>query len=191
MKRTLIIGLALALATGGALADHRDSDRNDNRPRHRDSQRFFAEGRVIYAEPIYETYYYRESRSSHDRIEICRTRDVEIERHSRGGNPGATIIGGAIGATVGSHSGNSPESQVLGAIAGGLIGGAIGHELGGRGETTIRYRTERECEVEYRHRRRELIGYEVRYRYNGREFITFMDRHPGRYVELQVEVTPR
>ncbi len=188
MKRSILISAVIAIvASSSVMADHRDRDDS----RHRDYQRFYAEGRVIYAEPIYETYYYRENHGHNDRIEICRTRDVEVERSHSGGNPGAAIIGGAIGATVGSHSGNTPESQVFGAIAGGLIGGAIGHELGGRGETTIRYRTERECEVEYRHRRRELIGYEVRYRYNGREFITFMDRHPGRYIELQVEVTPR
>lgn len=185
MKATLSLVLALTLATSGlALADHRDSFRHGER------QRFFADGRVIHAEPIYETYYYRESRS-HDRYEICRTRDVEVERHSRGGNPGAALIGGAIGATVGSNSGRSPESQVFGAIAGGIIGGAIGHELGGGQETVVRYRSERECEVEYRHRRRDLVGYEVRYRYNGREFTTFMDRHPGRYVQLEVEVTAR
>lgn len=185
MKTGLLVSLALVTALGStALADHRPHSGYSER------QRFFADGRVVRAEPIYETYYYRESRD-HDRYEICRTRDVEVERRHSGGNPAATLIGGALGASVGSHSGNSRESQVFGAIAGGIIGGAIGHELGGKGETTIRYRTERECEVEYRHRRRELVGYEVRYRYNGREFTTIMDRHPGRFVELEVEVTPR
>lgn len=181
IKRMLVsIGLVTLVGTG-ALADHRH-----------DRQRFFAEGRVVHAEPIYETYYYRESRGhGHEGYEICRTRDVEVERRHKSGNPASTLIGGALGATLGSHSGRSPESQVFGAIAGGLIGGAIGHELGGKGETTIRYRTERECKVEYRHRRRELVGYEVRYRYNGREFMTITDRHPGRYLELEVEVTPR
>jgi uncharacterized protein YcfJ len=180
----LIVGLATSTM---AVADHQDD-------RHRsDRQQFFAEGRVVDVEPVYETYYYRQQRQGHNdnRYEICRTRDVEVSRTQRSGNPAATLIGGAVGATVGSHSGRTPESQVFGAIAGGIIGGAIGHELGGRGETTVKYRTERECEVEYRHRRSDLVGYEVRYRYNGREFMTFMDRHPGRYVELAVEVTPR
>ncbi|WP_127555087.1 glycine zipper 2TM domain-containing protein [Saccharospirillum alexandrii] len=188
MNKAMGLALVIGMATSGlAVADH-----DDHRYRG-DRQQFFAEGRVVQVEPVYETYYYREhSRgNSEHRYEICRTRDVEVSRSHRGGNPAATLIGGAVGATVGSHSGNSPESQVFGAIAGGIIGGAIGHELGGRGETTVRYRTERECEVEYRHRRSDLVGYEVRYRYNGREFMTFMDRHPGRYVELAVEVTPR
>lgn len=183
MSARMLVSIALMTVLGGTvLADH-DHDR----------QRFFAEGRVTHAEPIYETYYYRESRG-HGRdegYEICRTRDVEVERRHSGGNPASTIIGGALGATVGSHAGHSRESQVFGAIAGGLIGGAIGHELGGKGETTVRYRTERECKVEYRHHRRELVGYEVRYRYNGREFLTFTERHPGRFIELEVEVTPR
>ncbi|PTY36879.1 hypothetical protein BGP77_06230 [Saccharospirillum sp. MSK14-1] len=185
MKTIRLLTLTLALgASSAAMADHyRDHYRYSDR------QHFYADARVVYAEPIYETYYYRDSGS---RYEICRTRDVEVERYTQNnGNPGAAIIGGALGATVGSNAGHSPESQIFGAIAGGIIGGAIGHELGGGKETVVRYRTERQCEVEYRHHRRELIGYEVRYRYNGREFTTIMDRHPGRYVQLEVEVTPR
>lgn len=184
MKTIRLLTLAVALsASGSVLADHYHDDY-----RYGGRQHFYADARVVYAEPIYETYYYRDSGS---RYEICRTRDVEVERRTQGGNPGAAIIGGAIGATVGSGAGHSPESQVFGAIAGGIIGGAIGHELGGGKETVVRYRTERQCEVEYRHHRRDLVGYEVRYRYNGREFTTVMDRHPGRYVQLEVEVTPR
>lgn len=176
--------IALILFSGATLADHYRDDY-----RHSDRQHFYADARVVYAEPIYETYYYRDSGS---RYEICRTRDVEVERSTRNGsNPGATILGGALGAAVGSNSGRTPESQVFGAIAGGIIGGAIGHELGSDKETVVRYRTERQCEIEYRHHRRELVGYEVRYRYNGREFTTIMDHHPGRYVQLEVEVTPR
>ncbi|MHA7880812.1 MAG: glycine zipper 2TM domain-containing protein [Saccharospirillum sp.] len=185
MKMHWLFGTLLSvLLIGSAAADSRGSAWSDR-------QRFSDEGRVVSAVPVYETYYYRESSRRDDRYEICRTRNVEVERSYRGGNPASTIIGGAVGATVGSQTGSSPESQIFGAIAGGIIGGAIGHELGGRGETIVHYRTERECEVEYRHRQRELVGYEVRYRYNGREFMTFMDRHPGRYVRLEVEVTPR
>lgn len=185
MKTNALLTLTLTLGISStALADHHRDDY-----RYSDRQHFYADARVVYAEPIYETYYYRDSGS---RYEICRTHDVEVGRYTRhNGNPGAAIIGGALGATVGSNAGHSPESQIFGAIAGGIIGGAIGNELGGNKETVVRYRTQRQCEVGYHHHRRELIGYEVRYRYNGREFTTVMDRHPGRYIQLEVEVTPR
>ena len=78
---------------------------------------------------------------------------------------------------------------MLGAIAGGVIGSVIGNEIR-RDETTVSYRYERDCDTRYRTEQRELIGYDVRYRYNGREFTIFTQQHPGRYVQLRVEVKP-
>lgn len=153
---------------------------------------FYVEARVISAEPMYETHWYYRSRGdSHSRgyEERCRVRDVEVYRSSSSAGPAGAIIGGAIGAHVGSNAGHSSKSAIAGAIAGGVIGGIIGNEID-RDNTTIHYRQERECDREYRYERRTLIGYEVRYRYNGREFRILTDEHPGRYVQLRVEVEP-
>lgn len=155
---------------------------------------FYVEGRVVSATPIYETYWYYRSRGEYgpDRYrEVCRIREVEVHgppRRSSG--PAGAIIGGAIGAHVGSQAGNSPEAAIAGAIAGGVIGGALGSEIDRGREGEVHYRVERECDLEYRYERRELIGYDVRYRYNGREFSVETRDHPGRYIQLRVEVQP-
>lgn len=154
---------------------------------------FYVEARVISAEPMYETHWYYRSRGDAHQggyEERCRVRDVEVYRSSSSSaGPAGAIIGGAIGAHVGSNAGHTSESTIVGAIAGGVIGGIIGSEID-RDNTTVHYRQERECNREYRYERRTLIGYEVRYRYNGREFRILTDEHPGRYVQLRVEVEP-
>jgi len=187
------IGLLTACITS-ALADGRHYDEYENSsdwyaPQ---SEVFYVEGRVISATPIYESYwYYRsrgEARRDHYR-ETCRVRDIEVYRSGRSGGPAGAIIGGAIGAHVGSNAGHSTESAVVGAIAGGVIGSVIGNEID-RDHGTVHYRVERDCDTRYRHEQRELIGYDVRYRYNGREFSLQTQQHPGRYVQLKVEVQP-
>ncbi|MEJ2042963.1 MAG: glycine zipper domain-containing protein [Reinekea sp.] len=195
-KKIVISGLALiALCLGQAVAGNRyyetsrqHSDRYDDNI----VETFYVEGRVVSATPVYETHWYYGSRdnSRYDRYrETCRIRDIEVHRSSSSAGPAGAIIGGAIGAHVGSHAGNSTESTIAGAIAGGVIGGLVGNEID-RDNTTVHYRRETECDTRYRHENRELIGYDVRYRYNGREFSIFTEQHPGRYIQLRVEVQP-
>lgn len=176
----LAISLALCIGSGMAAADHRVSH----------SEVYYVEGRVVSAVPIYETWWYYESRHDQHRHndERCRVREVEVHRQGRNSGPAGAIIGGAIGATVGGSAGNSPESAVAGAIAGSIIGGAIGQDM--KEPDSVHYRVERDCDVRHRYERRELIGYDVRYRYNGREFTVQTHDHPGRYIQLRVEVQP-
>ncbi|MFC3702085.1 glycine zipper 2TM domain-containing protein [Reinekea marina] len=195
--------LAAIAMSAIAAATFADSDRYDDdykkakKLRYNNSHTIYVEGRVISATPIYDTYWYYRSRGDSHRSdrydEVCRIRDVEVYRESRstGGNPAAgAIIGGAIGAHVGNSAGHSRDSAVIGAIAGGVIGSVIGSEASRGRETTVHYRVERDCDTRYRQEYRELIGYDVRYRYNGREFTMQTQQHPGRYVQLKVEVQP-
>jgi len=194
-KLTLIASIGLmAACIGNAVADSQYSNRYDRSPSRYEpvSEVFYVEGRVVSAEPIYESYWYYRSRGDdrrNDYRETCRIRDVEVYRSSSSAGPAGAIIGGAIGAHVGNNAGRSAESTVIGAIAGGVIGSVIGNEID-RDNTTVHYRYERDCDTRYRTEQRELIGYDVRYRYNGREFSIFTEQHPGRYVQLRVEVQP-
>jgi uncharacterized protein YcfJ len=183
------VAVVAALATG-VQADSRYYDRND---RHYDPvEVFYVEGRVVSAQPIYESTWYYRSRGEDRRDsyrETCRIRDVEVYRSHSSAGPAGAIIGGAIGAHVGANAGRSTESAVVGAIAGGVIGSVIGSEID-RDHTTVHYRYERDCDTRYHHEHRVLVGYDVRYRYNGREFSIQTDEHPGRYIQLRVEVQP-
>jgi uncharacterized protein YcfJ len=196
-KKILITGITLLVGClGMAQADSRYNDDRDygrsDRWDGRNSETFYVEGRVISATPIYETYWYYRSRGDSRRDnyrETCRIRDVEVYRSSSSAGPAGAIIGGVLGAHVGGNAGRSTESAVVGAIAGGVIGGVIGNEID-RDNTTVHYRYERDCDTRYRDEYRELIGYDVRYRYNGREFTIETEQHPGRYIQLRVEVQP-
>jgi uncharacterized protein YcfJ len=196
-RKLLITGMTLLVGClGVAQADNRYNDDRDygrsDRWNGHYSETFYVEGRVISATPIYETYWYYRSRGDVRRDnyrETCRIRDVEVYRSSSSAGPAGAIIGGVLGAHVGSNAGRSTESAVVGAIAGGVIGGVIGNEID-RDNTTVHYRYERDCDTRYRDEYRELIGYDVRYRYNGREFSIETEQHPGRYIQLRVEVQP-
>lgn len=179
MKKKLIpVALLMALSTSLAVAGPRSSEV------------FYVEGRVVSAQPIYETTWYYDSREKergrYD--ERCRVREVEVHRSGRNAGPAGAIIGGAIGAHVGASKGRSTESTVVGAIAGSVIGSVIGQEVSE--PDRVHYREERICDTRYRREHRELIGYDVRYRYNGREFNIQTHDHPGRYIQLRVEVQP-
>lgn len=190
MLRTSVLLVSLIAASSLALAGGRHSA-----PQHggyEQSEVMYVDGRVISAQPIYETHWYYRSRGDdyRDRYhETCRIREIETYRSSSSGAPAGAIIGGAIGAHVGANAGHSTESAVVGAIAGSVIGGVLGSEID-RDRTTVHVRTERHCDTRHRLQHRELVGYDVRYRYNGREFSTVTDHHPGRYIQLRVEVQP-
>jgi uncharacterized protein YcfJ len=123
-------------------------------------------------------------------------------------SPAGTIIGGLIGAAVGNKLGRNShygyygrrhgrhhgyrrgDNRAVGTIAGAAIGATIGQGLSRRsGE--VQYGTQQRCEVvdEFT-TRSELVGYDVNYRYNGREFMTRTDRHPGDRIRVRVDVTP-
>lgn len=207
-KKAALFVTASLIVSATVVADSRNSDKNyQNNDGYQENARnrvevFYAEGRVISATPIYETYWYQRSRGegrrTNEYTERCRIRDVEV-RHNNGsaGIVGA-LIGGTIGAHVGGNAGHSSESAVIGAITGGVIGGVLGSEID-RDRGTVHYRVERDCDLSYSNDRnsrndrieeRVLIGYDVRYRYNGREFSLQTQQHPGRYVQLKVEVQP-
>ncbi|MBB5209867.1 glycine zipper 2TM domain-containing protein [Microbulbifer hydrolyticus] len=117
-------------------------------------------------------------------------------------SPAGALIGGLIGAAVGRnavkgyrhgrhhrrhyHRGNKGAGMVAGAAVGAAIGGAIS-----RHNAPVQVGTEQRCQVvEQVSSRRELIGYDVNYRYNGQEYLTRTDRHPGDRIRVRVDVTP-
>ncbi|AOS98580.1 hypothetical protein AUP74_03214 [Microbulbifer aggregans] len=105
------------------------------------------------------------------------------------GSAAGTVIGGLIGAAVGRESGHRRRGRNGRTLAGAAVGAAIGHEISRAGK--VRYGTEQRCQVvdEFT-TERELVGYDVRYRYNGRHYLTRTDQHPGDRIRVRVDVTP-
>lgn len=115
-------------------------------------------------------------------------------------SPAGAIIGGLIGAAVGRNVVKGHRHhyrryhdhgrKAAGMVAGAAVGTAIGSAIS-RGNAPVQHGTQQQCQVvEEVSMRRELIGYDVNYRYNGQEYITRTDRHPGDRIRVRVDVTP-
>lgn len=105
------------------------------------------------------------------------------------GSAAGTVIGGLIGAAIGREAGHHRRGRNGRTLAGAAVGAAIGHEVSRAGKT--RYGTEQRCQVVDEFiTERELVGYDVRYRYNGRHYLTRTDQHPGDRIRVRVDVTP-
>ncbi len=145
--------------------------------------------RVVAAQPLYETV--RRSEPEHR----CWEERVVYQEPQRYRNNSATgtIVGGLIGAAIGNAVGHHKSNQRVGAVAGGLLGASIGHDVSRRSHGAVQQRvgTEQRCEVVDRsYEERQLVGYQVKYRYHGKTYSTRMDRDPGQRVRLRVQVSP-
>lgn len=118
------------------------------------------------------------------------TKSAPVEERSIGGAVVGGVIGGVIGSQVGQGSGNT-VATAAGAIAGTIIGDRVANQNSQRQaqatEQVPQTREERRCrQVESF---REVIrGYDVTYRYNGRDITTRLPYDPGNTVRVSVSV---
>ena len=104
------------------------------------------------------------------------------------------IAGGVLGHQVGGGRGRD-AATVGGALAGGLIGNQVDRDQGNVAPPSQSVEVERRPvtrEVErcrtVQEVREVAVGYDVRYRYGGREFVTRLPYDPGRRIRLAVDV---
>ncbi len=99
------------------------------------------------------------------------------------------IVGGAVGGALGHQVGGGRGKDVA-TVAGAIAGTLIGHRMSDHhGRPRKRY--ERRCETENHWvEERERVGYRVTYRFAGREFTTLMDRRPGKWIDVRVNLEP-
>jgi uncharacterized protein YcfJ len=146
--------------------------------------KYYDTARVLKVKPIYEHV-----QVNHPR-EQCWNEPV----YHRGGhrNSAVPMITGAIlGGAIGNQFGKGNGRKAL-TVAGMLLGGAIGDDMGRANSYDRSYRTmERRCRVVDNYRtRQEVVGYRVKYRYNGKNHWTRTHEHPGRYINVKVKVRP-
>lgn len=211
IKTTLTTAALALLASAPLYAGHDYGDRYDPRydrfERHdngvrrhgqRGNHSFIDRARVIHVEPIHHTVRIPDRHRECWDEEVYDTRyDNHNYRHNSDDVSGGEgliaggIIGGVIGNQVGKGDGNK-AATVLGTI----VGATVGHEMAKGGSNYSepqRYPTTRQrcsSRSDYYEEQR-AAGYRVTYRYQGQEFTRHMDYHPGRWVEVRVNVTPR
>lgn len=161
----LIAGLIAAGLAPSALADKRHYD--------------YAQ--VVASSPVYE-------RINSPRQE-CWSERVGNETGRERSYAGAVIggiAGGILGNQVGGGSGKAVATAV-GAATGAIVGDNIDNDGHARSGSRPAY-AERCRSVDNWERR--LTGYDVTYRYHGREYTTFMARDPGNKIRVSVRVDP-
>lgn len=178
MKRIAIAAGALATALAPAAfaqsyPEYRDRDyRGDYRDRD------FA--RVIESRPIHE---------SGDRREECWNPRAGHFEEVRGESKTRIGKGAAIGAVAGGVLGNQTDSSA-GTGVGAVLGGIIGHQIERRNNEN-----DKQDDLDFSRCRTVaqgsdgLVGYDVRYEYRGREYVTRMDHDPGRRVRIGRDVS--
>ena len=107
------------------------------------------------------------------------------------------VVGGILGGLVGNQFG-SGSGQTAMTIAGSLLGASVGRDASYRNtrhrrnrSTSIVESVERRCEVEeIRHEEERIEGFNVTYRFQGREYVTRMKSDPGPEIRVRVRVQP-
>lgn len=102
------------------------------------------------------------------------------------------ILGTAIGAVAGGVLGNQVgggNGKKLATVAGAVGGGYAGKKIQEHNQdTSTETKSERRCTT-VNHPTTKVVGYTVRYKYNGTEHTTRMDHDPGDQVQVQQGVS--
>ncbi len=153
---------------------------------------YFDYARVLKVRPITKSIKVSEP------IESCWDKPVTYQRSSSRRNHSRTpdVIGAIVGAAVGNRIGKHGHGRArdVATVAGAVLGGSIGRDIrkkGDRHHHETYTETVRHCETRHDVRYEDrVVGYRVKYRYNGTVYKTRMDRHPGDEIKVRVNVTP-
>ncbi len=180
LKTLLFVLGAAIVAAGPAQAQRGPVDRLES------EHVSYGVADVLRVDPVYE------------RVEDARPReecyDEEVvRREPRGGDPtGGTVIGAIVGGALGNTVGRG-DGRRAATVAGAVIGGAVGRNVDqNNGGPSREYREVRtNCrEVRDVRSRRDLVGYDVEYRYRGEVYLSRIDYDPGTRLRVRIGVTP-
>lgn len=140
---------------------------------------FTTQARVLSSTPVYDTV--------NEPSRECWTETVGYERTAvrNGNNTGGSIIGAIAGGLLGSTVGKG-NGKVAAAAVGAATGAVVGDRWNDRDAGYVsRPRQVERCQVRDNYRQ-VLSGYDVRYRFEGREYTTRLPYDPGQFVTLNV-----
>jgi uncharacterized protein YcfJ len=149
----------------------------------------YEEAAVLASTPIYREVEISSPQEECWEEEVVRQ---DLRRYERSSTPGllGMIIGGALGNAVGNNS----SSRKVGAVVGAVLGGSVARDITRANDARnapVRVVTEERCRTVYNTRREEkLVGYDVRYSYNGAQHTVRMPEDPGATVRVRVDVEP-
>ncbi|HEX5306662.1 MAG TPA: glycine zipper 2TM domain-containing protein [Dyella sp.] len=138
-------------------------------------------GKVVSVDPVRKTVT-TPKEVCHD--EVVNTTTPPKDQHQIAGTAIGAVIGGVLGNQIGGGKGKT-LATVAGAVGGGYAGKKIEQS---RQHATTTSTTERRCST-VSTSSTKLVGYDVRYEYNGVTRTVRMDHDPGDRVQVQEGVT--
>jgi uncharacterized protein YcfJ len=217
MKRISRFGpLAASASLAGLISVGLATGANANPYGHAGYNQYGDLAQVISSTPVYERVstprrecYVEQVATYEERRHARRVYDDRHDnRYDNRGQAGigpGTVLGAVIGGAIGRQFGNSSGGRDRGTAAGAIIGGVIGNDIerNGRYDNYQRASSREYVEVErvpvtrnvercrtVADYRDEVRGYDVRYRYHGREYTTRMSYDPGPTMPVNVDVRP-
>jgi uncharacterized protein YcfJ len=144
----------------------------------------YANARVVYVEPIYETVIVRTP------VRRCHREIVERRVSTRPDVAGPTLAGAIVGAAIGRQFGDGRGRDaltVLGAVAGSAVANDRAVRRRGAGSVAVVREPVERCTTAYRRNaQRQLTGYWVDYQYRGRRYRVLSPEHPGARIRILV-----
>ncbi|MEO9078948.1 MAG: glycine zipper 2TM domain-containing protein [Rhodanobacter sp.] len=183
MINILNVGIAAALATGLS-ACNRSADAvaaNGGGETATSADAGVKYAKVVSVEPVRST--------SNNPKQVCHDETVTHtappkDQHRIAGTAIGAVVGGLVGNQVGGGKGKT-LATVAGAVGGGYAGNKIEqHNQQGQVSTSV----ERKCST-VNNPSSKIVGYDVRYVYNGVTRTVRMDHDPGDRVQVQEGVT--
>ncbi len=118
-----------------------------------------------------------------------------VRRYSRDDSATPELFGALLGGALGNAVGHNKSNKRVGAVVGAVLGGSIAGDLSRQsrassGNEVVIDTVERCRTVSNTVQEEKLVGYDVRYSYNGREQTVRLDRDPGDTVRVRVNVEP-
>ncbi len=117
----------------------------------------------------------------------CWTETVGGESRSGDHSYGGAIVGGLIGGLLGNTVGRG-NGRTAAAAVGAVTGAMVGDNIGNRDSYGYQPRQVERCRVQDNYRQ-VVAGYNVVYRYRGRDFTTTLPYDPGNTLTLNVNAT--
>ncbi len=141
---------------------------------------FTTRAKVLASTPVYETI--------NDPRRECWTETVGYETRSYrdGSNTGSAILGAIAGGLIGSTVGKG-DGKVAAAAVGAATGAVVGDRWNKNGTRyeSVPQQVER-CRT-HNDYRQVVTGYDVLYRFQGREYETYLPYKPGKWLTLDVD----
>jgi uncharacterized protein YcfJ len=109
--------------------------------------------------------------------------------NTRSGLNEGAVVGAVIGGLVGNQAAsnqNRTAATLAGAAIGGLIGQSVDRNNGGNYD-----RQYVQCRSDWSQYRDRDVDYRVTYRYQDRYYTTIMPYHPGKKVQIRLDVRPQ